>query len=240
VTYSLEPEPSGQPLDPGAVRVFDVRATPLAAGTFSLPLRIFSGNTTLADWNVRVAARAAIPKELEKRPASAKQAQPAALEQASPPPSPELHSIDKAFLLESTPHTIAIRWEVPHPPAREFFIERREIRPGPEGETEVLWVRWQTAEIEISGDSATARFRKLPAGTFWNIRIRSVDDQGLESLPPRGFFRIETRPPPPLLPPWFWWVASPAVLLLLYWLWKKLRAVRRDDLDNRIENLGSG
>jgi hypothetical protein len=95
-------------------------------------------------------------------------------------------------------------------------------------------------EVLISGDEATAHFRKLAPGTFWHVRIRSVDDQDRVTAPPRGFFRIATQPLPPLLPDWFWWVAVPSALTLLYRLWKKFRASRVENLDARIENLGPG
>jgi hypothetical protein len=216
---SIQLPSEGGLVEPGGVAVFQITVRAPKPGDFSHPIKVYSGDREIASLNAIVAARAALPVEkLLDLPPPALPG-PAKLYAAIP-------AIEEAFLRESTPHTFAIFWKVPAPPPKEFFIERREVRPAPDGGVEERWVRWEPANIEISGESATARFRKLPAGTFWNIRIRSVDDQGLESPPPRGFFRIETQPLPPLLPDWFWWVAGPVALLLLYWLWKKLRAAQ--------------
>jgi hypothetical protein len=246
VDFALEPPLSGQVLAPGETRSFEVRAKPLAAGEFSLPLKIFSGASMLAHWNVTVAARAAIPAQLEKRPVMAPEA--ASRLQAGATPAPQapdappdgIPGVDEVFLVESTPHTIAFRWAIPSPDVKEFFIERRGIRAGGDGAPVEEWTRWEPVNIEVSGATATARFRKLPAGTFWHVRIRSVDSQGGVTASHRGFFRIATRPLPPLLPGWFWWVAAPLALALFYRLWKKLRAARVRNLDARIENLGPG
>lgn len=243
---SIRPDPSSVLVSPGASAVFEVSLRLRESGDFSYPLDVFSGNLALGRLNVLASARAAIPAQLEKRPAVDSKASSrlevgaAPAPQAPDAPPDGAFAIDEVFRVESTPHTVAIRWAVPSSDIKEFFIERRGIRAGGDGAPVEEWTRWEPVNIEVSGATATARFRKLPAGTFWDVRIRSVDNQGGVTASHRGFFRIATRPLPPLLPGWFWWVAAPLALALFYRLWKKLRAARKEDLDARIENLGPG
>jgi hypothetical protein len=214
--------------------IFQISIQTPEVGEFSYPLDVFSGDKPIGRLNiqttVRANARAALPVEkLLDLPLPA----------PSIPSAPHavIPEIKEVFLRESTPHTVAISWKVPAPPPREFFIERREIRPSSNGRPE-SWVRWGSASIEIHGDTATAYFSKLPAGTFWNIRIRAVDSEGLFSSSTRGSFRIETQPLPPLLPKWFWWVVGPVALFLMSRFLKKIRIDQHEDLDARIHNLG--
>ena len=231
---SIRPDPSSVDIGPGTDMIFQISIQTPEVGEFSYPLDIFCGDKPIGRLNVqttvRANARAALPVEkLLDLPLPAP-AIPSG-------PHADIPEIKELSRYESTPHTVAISWKVPAPLPKEFFIERREIRPSSNGSPE-SWVRWESASIEVHGDTATANFSKLPAGTFWNIRIRAVDSEGLVSAPRRGFFRIETKRLPPLLPNLFWWVIGPVVVLLLSRLWKKIREDQHDDLDDRIHNLG--
>jgi hypothetical protein len=224
--FKILPEPSGLLIDPETTKEFEVSTQPRDSGEFSYPLDIFSGDLEVGRLNLRVSVRAN-PEEEDSLP-----------DPSPTPPGPSIPLVREVSLLESTPHTITIRWSVPESGAQDFFIERREIRPGSEGRPEELWVWWDSAHIEVEGGTATARFRKLAAGSFWNIRMRSHDDAGVLNPPPPGFFRIETRPLPPLFPRWFWWAVGAVALFLLRWIWKKFRVARQENLAARIEKLG--
>jgi hypothetical protein len=91
--------------------------------------------------------------------------------------------------------------------------------------------------VQISGDLATAHFRKLPSGTFWNIRITGIDSNGLLGHQSSRSFRIETRPPGALLPIWAWIFLASIASASVIWLLKNKVTFVRDDLEARISNL---
>lgn len=230
---AIRPDPSGVLIGPGDTVEFEISVNPSKPGNFSLALHLAPPDGAWHSLKVHYSVRAPQPvKNLLRIPAMTPKSE------AAPEPLADIPLVEKCVLVDSTFHSVTISWKVPSPDIKEFFIERRGIRPGEGGAPVEEWTRWEPVNIEISGATATARFRKLPAGTFWHVRIRSVDDQDRVTAPPRGFFRIATQPLPPLLPDWFWWVAMPVALALLYRLWKKIRASRVENLDARIENLG--
>jgi hypothetical protein len=147
--------------------------------------------------------------------------------------------VEECFLKESTSHSVTIYWKLTSPNTKDFLIERRVIKPGPGGRVVEQWEPWRPIEIQISGATATAHFRKLAPGTFWNIRLRGIDSKGLVGPPTPGHFRIETK----ILnlwqiPFWFW---VPALLVLgsvLFLVLKKRIRFVRENLDQRIADLG--
>ena len=154
--FKILPEPSGLLIDPETSKEFEVSTQPRDSGEFSYPLDVFSGDQKVGRLNLRVSVRAD-PPPTEAKPEK-EDSEPAP--EASPVPDPGVPHIREVSLLESTPHTVTIRWRLPESGERDFFIERREIRPGSEGRPEELWVRWGSAIIEVQGDIATARFRR--------------------------------------------------------------------------------
>jgi hypothetical protein len=225
---SLRPDPSSVLVSPGASAVFEVSLRLRESGDFSYPLDVFSGNLALGRLNVRASARAALPVERLLN-------LPPPPNGAPTPAAPSHGPLVQLYLRESTRHSVSLEWPVVEG-MRDFFFERAIVRPGGVRD----WERWDRVGIRVEGEKATAHFRKLPPGTFWHIRLRSLDEAGVLNPPPPGFFRIETRPLDPLIPFWIWFpallvLAGAAMAILLK---KRLRVgPRQGDLDERIAKL---
>jgi hypothetical protein len=131
--------------------------------------------------------------------------------------------VDECALVESTPHSITISWKFTSPDTKSFLIERREIKPEADGQIKTVWKRWEGADIRISGYSATAFFRKLPPGTFWNIRLTGIDSNGQLGQQSKRSFRIETRAINLwTIPFWIWMPGMLALLIVFGRLGKKM------------------
>ena len=226
------PSPAGLLLEPGNAMTFEAVVTPPKVGAFDFRLPVHSDSVPLGVFGIRGSARAAQPVEtlLTIPPISDAPKKPDALLADIPP-------VDECALVESTPHSISISWKLTTPDTKSFLIERREINPGADGQVKTEWKRWEGADVQIFGNSATAHFRKLPPGTFWNIRITGIDSKGHLGQQPARSFRIETKPVSPFLPLWAWIVLALAGAGSAFWLLKNKVTFVRDDLEARISNL---
>ena len=228
----VTPSPVGLLLEPGNDLTFEAVVTPPKVGTFDFQLPVHFDSESPGAFAIRVSARAAQPVEklltISAAPDVPKQ-----------PDSPlaDIPPIQQCFLVESTEHSVTISWKLTSPDTKSFLIERREIKREADGGVKTVWKRWEGADVQISGDSATAHFRKLPPGTFWSIRITGIDAKGQPGQQANEFFRIETKPRGPLLPPWAWIVLALAGAGSAFWFLKNKVTFARDDLDARISNL---
>ena len=226
------PSPAGLLLEPGNALTFQALVSPPKVGTFDFRLPVHSDSEPLGAFGIRVSARAAQPVErlltISPTPDVAKK-----------PDSPvvDIPPIQECFLVEATEHSVIISWKLTSPDTKSFLIERREIKPEGDGRVKAVWKQWEGADVQISGDSVTAHFRKLPPGTFWNIRITGIDSNGLAGQLPKGHFRIETKPKSPLFPTWVWAIAALGAAVALFWFLKNKITFVKDDLDARIANL---
>lgn len=226
------PSPSGLLLEPGKTMTFDAVVTPPKAGTFDFLLPVHSDSEPLGAFGIRVSARAAQPVEmLLTIPVTPTVPKEPAYPLADIPP------IQECFLVEATEHSVTISWKLTSPDTKGFLIERREIKQEGDGQVKTEWKKWEGVAIQISADSATAHFHKLPPGTFWNIRITGFDSNGLIGQPPKGHFRIETKPAGPLFPTWVWATFVLAAAVAVFWFFKTKITFVKDDLDVRIANL---
>jgi hypothetical protein len=226
------PSPRGLLLEPGNALAFEAVVTPPQSGTFDFLLPVHSDSAPLGAFGIRVSARAAQPVEslltisptpdVPKKPDS---------------PLADIPPVDECALVESKPHSITISWKLTSTDTERFFIERREIKSGADGQVKTEWKPWVGADVQISGDTAIAHFRKLPPGTFWNIRITGIDSKGQLGQQSKGFFRIETKPVGSFLPVWAWIVVALAGAGSAFWFLKNKVTFVRDDLDARISNL---
>lgn len=234
IGIKLNPSPAAVLIEPGETAAFEVTATPQQVGIFDFLLPVHSDSETFGTFRVRAAARAAQP--IEKVLAI-----PAPTPISSTPHAPlaDIPPVQECFLVDSTPHSISISWKLTSPETNGFLIERREIKPRPDGQVEQIWKKWEGVAIQISGDSATAHFRKLPPGTFWSIRLTAVDSQGRLSAPTLGHFRIETKPINLFkIPFWIWAPLGIVAIALFVFLFKKHVRFASEDLDERIAKLG--
>jgi hypothetical protein len=226
------PSPAAVLIEPGKTAAFEATVTPQKVGSFEFSLPVHSDSEALGAFRLRATARAAQPVEkLLSIPV------PQPVFSAPKAPLADIPPVDECALLESTPHSITISWKLASPDTKGFLIERREIKPQADGQVKMVWKRWEGVFIQISGDSATAHFRKLPSGTFWNIRITGIDSKGRLGQQPSRSFRIETRPPGPLLPLWAWIFLSSIAAGSVIWVLKNKVTFVRDDLETRISNL---
>lgn len=231
---SIRPEPSGVLVNPGESMEFEISAKSGKPGTHSFDLKIGAVDGPLHSLKVYHIVRSSQPVEKfldipETRPAPI---EPTAPVSAIPP-------VQECFLDESTTHSVTIHWKLTSPETRDFIVERRVIRAGSDGRPVEHWEPWRPVEIRITGDIATAYFRKLPPGTFWNIRVRGIDSKGLPGPPTLGHFRIETQPLPSWnLPLWLWIPVSLLLAAGIFILLKKhFRFQSGENLDQRIVDL---
>lgn len=205
---SVEPDVFPVNLEPGEAREFEILAVPEKSGEFRFEIRVQEDSADAAVIEARVAARAAVPVEkllsIPEKPA-AEGGEPSARVPIVLP-----------RILESTPHSVTLQWPLVEG-MRGFFLERAVVGQGGKRE----WVRWEGVPVQYDAMTASARLRKLPAGTFWHVRLRSLDDSGALHPPPPGFFRIETPPLEPLVPFWAWFSALILLIGAAVWFFKK-------------------
>jgi hypothetical protein len=220
-------------LEPSMSTCFEVSVTPQKVGIFDFLLPVYSDSEPFGNFGVRVSARSAQPVE------RVLSIPPPIVSPKIDSPAADIPPVQECFLLDSTAHSVSISWQLPSPDAKGFLIERREIKQGADGQVEQIWKKWEGVDIQISGDSATAHFRKLPPGTFWSIRLSAVDSQGRVSSRSPGHFRIETKPINLFkIPFWIWAPLSIVAIALLVFFFKKHIRFASEDLDERIAKLG--
>lgn len=206
---------------PGEIVALGFVWTPAQSGDTEEMIRVLSGGDQIGEFIFRGSVKAARPVDqlltLETKPTPAAESKKAPSVGVIPP-------VEECFLVESTTHSVTISWKLTSPDTKDFFVERRTIKSGADGRVIEEWVPWRKVDIQISGATATARFRKLAPGTFWNIRLRGTDNNGLAGPPAPGHFRIETRP----LKLWQFpfWIWMPALLVItgavFYWVRKRI------------------
>ena len=224
----------GVELEPGKGQRFEILWKLGDAGQHNERIEVRSNERLLGEFQLSATVKAAQPVEklLDIPTAPAPAAAPTQPSAAIPP-------VEESFLEESTPHSVTIRWKLTSPETKDFLVERRLIRRGPDGRVSEHWEPWRQVEIRISDDTATAHFRKLASGTFWNIRLRGIDSKGLLGPPTSGHFRIATQP----INSWripLWLLAPTATLLAggIFLVVKKyIRLGYRENLDRRIARL---
>jgi hypothetical protein len=228
----LTPSPTGILLNPSSNATFQAIVAPSKAGTSDFLLPVHSDSESFGAFGIRVSARPAQP--VEKLLTFQ---QPSYISKDSKSPLANIPAVEECFLADSTEHSVTISWKLNSPDTKGFIIERRETKAGTDGQVNVSWKRWEGVDVEISGDTAKACFRKLPSGTFWNIRITGFDSNGLPGQPAKGHFRIETKPEKPLLPTWAWALIALAAATAGLWFFKKKITFVKDDVDARIASL---
>lgn len=218
----VRPEPSGLLIAPSSSSEFEVSTSSAKPGDFSQTLMIGPSESQMRVLKIQYAVPTSqpiekvlsLPKELPKLEAASEAV-------AAIPP------VEECLLKESTPHSVTISWKLTSPDTKSFLIERRELKPEADGQIKTVWKRWESADVQISGDSATAHFRKLPPGTFWNIRLTGIDSNGQLGQQSKRSFRIETRAINLwTIPFWIWMPATLALLIVFARLGKKLNILK--------------
>ncbi len=116
-----------------------------------------------------------------------------------------------ASLISSLPHELTIAWPPPSPDASGYKIQRRQLSAAKDAQINVEWVDWKELKIQVGPELVAAHIHRLPANSFWTIRIIALDAAG-QPGPPSPAFRISTPPAPPTsIPPWVWLVLIAAV-----------------------------
>lgn len=221
-------------LEPGATVAINIVWSPLESGPAHETVRVLAGDKEIGQLHLAASVRAAIPVEkILDLPAS-----PALPPQDPLPRVAHIPPVTECVLVESTSQSVKISWKLTAPDTKDFLIERRIIQADDEGRVVELWEPWKQVEVLISGDDATAHFRKLAPGTFWTIRLRGVDAEGHVAMPPPGYFRIETRPLNLFqIPFWLWLPGLLALAAALALFVKRHVRLAGEDLNQRIAEL---
>jgi len=144
------------------------------------------------------------------------------LESASPDPSQAFSGPPPNQAVQvrlSEPHLIELEWKIPSQETVGFRIERQHISVGSDGSPVVSWRPWPDVVCRVEGGMAFARWSRLPANSFWTIRIIALDAAG-QPGPPSPAFRISTPlAPQASIPPWVWLVLIAAVAAAAGRLW---------------------
>ena len=227
----IQPNPAYVSIPSGESVEFDISVRSEKSGDFSYRLAAFSGDEPLAQINVLLTVQAAQPVgKLLQIPAQTKPdgPQPSPLDQRSQGPDINIRGIEAGY------HTITVAWNIPDG-VKDFYFERRVIGPNAQPE----WIKVERlVDMKISGENATATFRKLPAGGFWDVRLRAHDEAGVPNPPPPKFFRIITKPYP-VVPFWVWFPVLLGMPLLILLAFKKRISMESSsgDIDARIAEL---
>jgi hypothetical protein len=208
----VRPEPSGLLIAPSSSSEFEVSTSSAISGNFSQTLMIGPSDSQMQALKIQYAFRTSqliekvlsIPKEVRKL-------------EAAPETVAAIPPVEECFLQESTSHSVTIYWKLTTPDTKDFLIERRVIKPGPDGRVVEQWEPWRQVEIQISGDTAIAHFRKLTPNSYWKIRIIGVDAKGLLGPPPPKNFRIATEAVNLWKIPFWIWMPSSLAMLLGFW-----------------------
>ena len=235
----VSPPPAGVLLEPGQDATFEAVLTPRKVGTFNLSLPVHHGSNEerLGEFRVAFSVRDAVIPSTPAPP-------PTPTQTPSPPPLPgpaiPLRPVKKGY------HSVVLEWDLSDgikqlisdriKRAEDFFfLERRDI----DANANVVWRKLERfVDLQIQDRTVTAHLRKIPAGTFWYVRLRSHDELGVLNPEPNEAYRIETKPYP-VVPFWIWASSALALPLTIVFLLKKRFRFgsNADDLDARIRKL---
>jgi len=230
------PDPSNILLAGGSEQAFEILAEKSPSHLSEGILRLQSPGGKPVEISLKLPAsaenRAAVPVEDFLRLPTDPQPSPVS------PPSGKVPAVESARLVSAKTHEVEIRWDVPSPEISGFRVERRKLSPGREGRVVIDWLPWPEAKITRTDGTAAARFGNLPAGSFWTIRIVSLDENDAPAAVSPAF-QIATRTAWKFrLPLWAWMLLLPGVLGgIALLLWKKIRHALHAREDERISRL---
>jgi hypothetical protein len=239
----VSPSPAGVLLEPDQDATFEAVLTPRKVGTFNLSLPVHHGSNEerLGEFRIAFSVRAAVTTSAPT-PLPTPTQTPSAKPTPPQPPGPAipLRPIKQGY------HSVVIEWELSDGIKQLisdrikrvedfFFLERRDI----DANANVVWRKVERfVDLQIQDRTVTAHLRKIPAGTFWYVRLRSHDELGVLNPEPNEAYRIETNPYP-VVPFWIWASSALALPLTIVFLLKKRFRFgsNTDDLDDRISKL---
>lgn len=230
------PDPSNILVAGGTEQAFEIHAENVKSISTESTIRINSPGCTPVEISIKppaaIESRSAVPVEDFLRIPSVPESAP-----VKEPPSGKAPAVESANLVASRTHEVEISWKVVSPNISGFRIDRRRISPGKEGRVVIDWVPWPEAKITITENTAVARFENLPAGSFWTIRIVSLDENKQPSAPSPSF-QIATRPAWKLHLPWWAWMFLPGAFGgAAFLVWKKKQRGLHAIEDERIARL---
>ena len=215
------PDASSIVLAGGSEQAFEVRAERSKSGALSKTIRIQSPACDPVDITIESPAE---PENHAAVPVEKFLSLPPPVPETSPekkPPTGKIPPVETANLLKSKNHEVEISWQLTSPNTSGFKIERRQISGGKEGHVIVRWIPWPEAKITISNGTAVALFQRLPANTYWAIRIIALDEYGNPCLP-SSVFQISTKPLVQFHFPWWAWLFPIVVLAAAaFKLWRR-------------------
>jgi len=231
----ITPDPRNLILEPNQEQAFDVQLARFPSDTFREKIRITSPGIEATELTIEASApkpsKPSLPVENFLRI-------PASSPESPSLPVPEKGSaVEKATLVSSLPHEIVIAWKLPTPETSQFVIERRLISAGPDGGVLIKWKAWQGTRITIADGSATARFERLPANTFWTIRIVPLGKDGKPGNPSPAF-QIATQPIRQwIIPAWFWILLLAGIVCAFFLAFRRHQRHLHAKADARIARL---
>lgn len=233
----ITPDARNLILQPNQEQAFDVQLNPFQSDSFQGKIRITSPGIETVELPIAATA-----------PKVSKPSLPVESFLRIPAPAPDSPSVpvpgkgpavEKATLVSSLPHEIVIEWKIPAPAPARFLIERRLVSTGPDGGVLIKWKAWQGVGITIVEGSATARFERLPANTFWTIRIVPLDKDGKPGNPSPAF-QIATQPIRQwIIPVWFWILLLVGIASALFFAFRQHQRRLHAKANERIARLSN-
>lgn len=233
----ITPDSRNLILQPNQEQAFDVQLTTLQSDSFQGKIRITSPGIETAELSIAVSvpksSGPSLPVEhFLQIPAQIPDSLPILVSEKGP-------VVEQATLVSSLPHEIIIAWKLPTPNTLQFRIERRLISTGPDDNVLIKWKAWQGVGITIAEGGATARFERLPANTFWTIRIVPLDKDGKPGNPSPAF-QIATQPIRQwIIPVWFWLLLLVGIASALFFAFRQHQKRLHAKADERIARLSN-
>lgn len=208
----LTPDPSDEPLAPGASREFEITFARPSGGKLDDKLTFSTGALSLAipvHAVVKDEAVAPLPPEAV--------AQTAHVDYSDIPPVTEIR-------VERAKHEVDLTWKKGDDNVARYGIVQRRIEFDPDGKPYFKFVLLKNVKVRFVRDQARATIDGLRAGEHLTLLIVGYDANGRPSHPSEAF-EIATLPNPVIRIPWGW-IGALVVIVSLVLIVRERRRLR--------------
>ena len=224
----LVPEPNAAVLQPGEMRVFEVKLEASAIGDYRSQIIIDAGGGKPI--SIDVAGRiVAQPPEARKIPTATldpASREPAVTESAQDQQLSAIPPVTEIKVLKASNRVFEIGWEKPSPDPVTWLIQQHRFEIANGDSLKLVWRDLRNVKFSERNGLAVARFENLAPGQVWLLRIVSVDELGRRSAP-SPTLKLSSAPPRRISV--LWWLAGLLAAGALALGYAKLRQRRQAD-----------